>query len=186
MLRLFVAIELPKTLKEELGKFTEQSSKEVSGAKWVEPKNLHISLKFLGNFPEENLPKLLTKIEEATWRIKPFNLRLSKAGAFPTERKARVFWMGTEGSESELEKLHKSIDKNMEKLGFERENRKFHSHITLARFRTPQNIESLISKFDFKASGDEVFEVKEIVLFKSELTPRGSIYTILKNFPLKG
>ncbi len=185
MLRLFVAIDLPQNIKENLKMLIQELAKSAKEARWVAPENLHITFKFIGNFPEENLAKLIESLTTATKKIRKFELKLGKLGAFPTSKKARIFWIGTEKSELEIERLHKLIDSALEKFGIEKEGRKFHSHVTLARFKNPQNVENLITESTNTMLIKDTFKVNEVSLFKSVLTPKGSIYAILKNFPLE-
>lgn len=111
----------------------------------------------------------------------PFKVSLNGVGAFPSPKQAKILWVGVEKGATNLNSLFMALDNKAQNLGFEKEMRKFTPHITFARvkkekYRLPENIE-----FSFDS-----FPVNEVTLFKSTLTPKGSIYEILSEVPLKG
>lgn len=185
MLRLFVAVEIPSDLQSALANIQNEAKKDLKSARWVPPKNIHLTLKFLGNCPEEQLPSIEAALSKAVERKAPFTFRLNHLGGFPSDKRARVFWVGVGEGSGELSKLSGRLEKFLESLGFEREKRKFHSHATLARFKVPQNLQETISHSDITKLIASV-EVKTIALIQSRLTPDGAVYAPIKYFPLKG
>jgi len=185
VVRLFVAIDLPQDLKKELYLIPDKVAKLIKNVKWVSPENVHLTLKFLGSSPEESVPKIKEKLSKKVKEVEPFTLGFGTLGAFPTSKRARVFWLGVEKGADEVSILQKKVEKALVPLGFEKENRKFHAHLTLARLRMPQNLQSVISELEAEKISQEV-SVDRVFLFQSTLTPKGPIYTTLAQFPLKG
>lgn len=191
-MRLFIALDLPKSLKELLFLLCEQK-KVIEGVNIVSKENLHITLKFLGEVSELLIPDISDKLREIAKDFDPFVLKITHTGVFPNLNFPRVVWIGIE-NEVNIKQLASAIEESLESLGFKREEKEFKSHITLARVKEPRSgryFMDLVSKRfkelsiyhkDFKNSLS--FEVKEFVLMKSTLTPKGSIYDVLQRFPL--
>ncbi|WP_353685871.1 RNA 2',3'-cyclic phosphodiesterase [Thermodesulfovibrio sp. 3462-1] len=184
-MRLFIAIELPQQVREFLADLTNFKS-SIDGVNIVPKENFHITLKFLGEVEEKIIPSLTYTLKSLSNEFSNFTLKITTPGVFPDKIKPRVIWIGTENTEI-LKRLTKRIDEETSSLGFQREERQFKSHITLARVKNYRNgkyfFEKILKKFSEK-SFDFQFEVKEFVLMKSILTPKGSIYSVLERFPL--
>ncbi len=177
MLRLFVAIDLPEGVKEEV--FSKKSEFDLERVRWVRKENLHLTLKFLGNVNEKALPSIKKSLQEIASQTKAFSFKLHDFGAFPTLKRARVLWIGVSDGNYEVIKLAELIDQQLSRLGFEKEKRKFHPHITLARLKIPaplHKIPTLDKEIEIKA--------EEIILFQSILKPEGPTYIPLEKFPL--
>lgn len=182
-MRLFIAIDIPQNLKEELSRLVTKLRKYDADAKWVEPQNLHLSLKFLGETNEEIIKKIEEIISLAAKQHKALELNLERFGFFPNEKSPRVFFVATD-KEEELKKIYSCLEDALQNLGFEKEKR-FKSHITLARFKSLKNIELLkkqIGSIPVKGS----FPANEITLFKSTLKPQGPVYEKIFSAPLQG
>ena len=184
MVRLFVAIDLPQDFKEKLSLIPDKVAKPIESAKWVSSKNVHLTLKFLGYSPEELIPKIKERLSKKVKEVEPFTLELRNFGAFPSPKRARVLWLGVENGHDEVSILQKKVEKALVPLGFEKENRKFHAHLTLARLRVPQNLQEALSELGAEKISQAV-RVDKVILFQSTLTPKGPIYTALDQFPLK-
>ena len=146
--------------------------------KFVEPENIHLTLKFLGEI-EPSLVEQVTRVVEGI-SFQPFTAKIEHVGVFPNLRRPRVVWAGiTEGS-SQLEEIWSEIDGKLSVLGFEREMRRFSPHITIGRVRSGRNRDKLVH--EISSLSDYVFgdlHVDRVVLKKSVLTPRGPVYTTL-------
>jgi 2'-5' RNA ligase len=152
---------------------------------WDKPEKLHLTLKFLGDISPEKLPQIISAVENAAAKIEPFSLVLEKAGAFPPRGVARVLWLGVIDKSQRLSELHQQLENEFEQIGFEKERRGFKPHLTIARLKEPEkarNLTDLHLKTDFPGVS---FSVSEVVLFKSDLRPTGSIYTPLAKINLK-
>lgn len=184
--RLFVAINLPKEIKEELGEIEKELS-EIP-AKWVKPENLHLTLVFLGYLKKEHLEKVFFAIENSTKGILPFSLKLLNTTFAPKKEKIpRMVWVEVE-KKKELLDLQKKLVENLisQNVPFLKEEREFSPHITLCRIR----------KWEFKSLDPELvpsaflevnleFQVKSVDLMESKLKREGPDYFLVKSFPLK-
>lgn len=172
-MRLFIAIDIPQNLKEELSRLTTKLKKCDADAKWVEMQNLHLSLKFLGEVAEDKIKKIEEIISVVGKKYITLELSLENFGFFPNEKHPRVFFVATD-KEEELKKIYSEIEDALRGTGFEKEER-FKSHITLARFRSAKNIEILRKQIESTIVKGK-FPANEIALFKSALTPQGPVY----------
>jgi RNA 2',3'-cyclic 3'-phosphodiesterase len=179
--RLFVAIEIEAAIRQRINEFVARLESNISGARWVRPEGLHITLKFLGNVED----KRRTTIEQALRSVpgRAFGLSLKGLGMFPNPRSPRVLWVGIE-ADTELEQLAGRVDEQMFSAGFEREKRGFSPHVTLARFnqRPRGNLGSLLS--DAQPSFGTM-TASQFHLWESKLSPQGSRYTKLASFELE-
>ncbi|MGH3087137.1 MAG: RNA 2',3'-cyclic phosphodiesterase, partial [Rubrobacteraceae bacterium] len=159
-MRLFVAIFPPPEAREALSKA--RSGLRVKGeTRWTRPENIHLTLKFLGEVPEETTKRITDALKEIAKRHATFDLTPSDFGGFPSERKARVIWAGMDGEVNRLRALAKDVEDALEAEGFEREKREFSPHLTLGRAR--KRPVSLEVKREAMIPG---FEVKEMRLVK--------------------
>jgi len=189
VIRSFIAIELPGELAKQLKDFQAGlKSQGLHSAKWVDPGSMHLTLKFLGDVDVKSLAAVKDETGIAVRSSRRFHLVTGRTGFFPDHSKPRVFWLGLEGDVEALTTLHKVIDAAMSKLGYARENRPFTAHLTLARLREESSIDD---RMDFARTAQaEVFEppcnieVNSVALIRSQLTPRGAIYTRLAEFGL--
>ena len=174
-MRCFVAIKLSKEVKDEIVRIQKNLAPLGLEAKWTEYENLHITLKFLGQIPEENITEAEEIMVRVSSLVKSFTLNLSKAGAFPSLGRPRVLWVGVEPGEFPV-KIIQYLEKEFVRLNIPRETRSPHPHITLARIKSPKNIHKLKSAVESVEVKDVKWRIEEVILFKSILTPRGSIY----------
>jgi 2'-5' RNA ligase len=168
-LRLFVAVEVPLEIRGVLHDYVQEIGSGLSTAKWVPASNMHLTLKFLGSCHREQLPAIIEQLKTAAARVKPFIFDLNVLGGFPSKKRARVFWAGTDREIADFVSLAGRCDKFLSALGFERETREFNPHLTLARFKVPQDIRPAIESAGLPAQISQPVEVMEIVLFQSHL-----------------
>jgi len=176
--RVFCAIDLPTDLKQKLAIHIEQLKKE-TGVKggWTRPENIHLTIKFLGNIPVSDVRKLSRAAAQAVKSLAPFKLTAELCGAFPTHGPLRVLWIGITDSSAYLAGLYERLDEECAAVGFPRETRPFHPHLTLARIRHAANARALGAAhraLDFQPSE---FEVTELLVIRSELGKGASKYT---------
>ena len=184
-IRAFVAIEINEEIKNKLSEFLTQPKKIDADVKWVACENIHLTLKFLGHIEENILPALNKIINDAASCLRPFDINIENIGAFPSLKKPRVIFVCAQDKESNLLKIFEMIDKGIEELGIMRESKKYVGHITLGRIKSRKNVPRLINALN---SGVGYFfgqeKVNHISLMQSKLTPKGPIYTRLKNFTI--
>jgi 2'-5' RNA ligase len=186
--RCFIAIELTEELKRGLRELQAQlKAASQAPVKWVEPENIHLTLKFLGNVASGRIEEIAQAMTEAVRGTSPFSLEVRELGVFPNPRRVQIVWVGLGGEVEKLTILKQRIESGLSILGFAPENRRFTPHLTLARLRdraTPQERErlgQLIAETEF-AGGS--FTVKSVKLMKSQLTREGPIYSQLSSAAL--
>jgi len=188
-IRSFIAIELPSHVKAELASL-EKKLKEGRHhfVKWVDPEGIHLTLKFLGNIASTAVPQIVEVITGAAKPFFPLHLQLGDLGAFPNMKRPQVVWVGVEGEVENLCALQKGVDSALSQLGFVPESRSFSPHLTLGRLRDRitlgerQDFAHWISSVGVEM--DLFFEISDIKLMKSQLTPRGAVYTQLASIEL--
>ncbi|HUI67171.1 MAG TPA: RNA 2',3'-cyclic phosphodiesterase [Nitrospirota bacterium] len=185
-MRTFIAIEIPAEIITEMAKVQDELKRSGADAGWTRPEGIHLTLKFLGEVPEamiEEIKSALVQAAEATGR---FRLKIAGAGAFPNPKKPRVVWLGVSGDIDRLSALQGSVEKLMGAIGFDREERAFSPHLTLAR------IKYLRPRFSWQKAIDSIkdiklaeFEVDHVSLMKSDIKPSGAVYTEIGKVSLK-
>lgn len=194
-IRAFIAIELPDDVRRQAARVSDRLQEGVYGVKWVEPKNLHLTMKFLGGVEPETLELVKETVGQVTAGFNPVELRLTGAGSFPPRGRPRVIWLGVEGHLDRLAGLAAAIETALEPLGFAPEGRTFSPHLTLGRVKKTRKKKSRpgtgldadrlrdrISEMAEAGAGE--FVVRDLVLFQSVLSPAGPTYTALARFPL--
>lgn len=176
-MRCFIAIELPERVKSVLTGIEEELKKSKADVRWVEPNNIHLTLKFLGNVKEERIQKIIDAMERVCSSYNSFNLEVRGVGMFPNSKSPRVLWVGIENN-SILTALQAGIEKEMAKMGFKPEERGFKAHLTLGRFKSSTGKESLFDaiKLHEKDSVGAI-DVRSISLIRSDLHPTGARYS---------
>jgi len=169
--RLFVSIELPESVASTLAKL----DPHIRGVRWLEPRQMHLTLAFLGNVSAEIQKTLSEKLRAIFW--KSFFLPLTGLGTFPAKGWPKIIWIGVGTAHPHLFQLHKRVQEAILGAGLEPDLRSFHPHITLARCRdvSPQTIRPFLKSHASFDAG--LIHVETFVLNSSLLTPAGSIYT---------
>lgn len=178
MLRLFVAIDLPETIKTQL----KALCVDLAGAKWISHPQMHLTLRFIGDADATQQAHLQAGL--ASIHATPFKFGLRGIGQFPPKGKPRVIWVGVE-ADTELYDLQKQIEQVVSAIGFEPADHAFSPHITLARLKIPPSADSLQRYMTLHQSfKTDVFAVEKFILYSSQLTASGSIYQQESVFPL--
>ncbi len=185
MERLFLAIDFPLDIKEELYSFYRKyQGKDIKGIKWVKKQNLHITLKFFGDTTEENKAVLIKSASETCSNFLPFNVCFEKTGVFPERQYPRVLWLGISEKGDSISKVQAIMENNLFSLGFEKEKKKFTPHLTIARINNKDsNIINFVREFFSARIKSSDFVFKGLVLFKSILKKEGAVYEPVCFFP---
>lgn len=187
-IRSFLAVDPPREIIDAIGMIQDRLRKNIQGdIRWVRPQGIHLTLKFFGAISESDVANISLVVENTTSNIAPFTLGIKRVGAFPDVKRPRVLWLGMDGDVDTLIRLQKEVDAELQKYGFEKEDRTFQPHLTLARIKDPRGLIGL-AKIMEKRENYEAgsFSAAGLNLFKSELTPKGAVYTKLAYFPFGG
>ena len=177
-MRLFIAVELPQEVKQELINLQSVLKKDFPSLKYVNVNNMHLTLKFLGDVPDGRLDEVKAKLSDV--RVEKFEAYLSGCGVFPKPEYIKVVWAGLEPKEKINELQHK-VDLGMRAIGFPKD-RKFHPHATLARVRFVKDKAGLAKAIEQLKPTKISFDVDSFALIKSELRPDGPVYTVLEEY----
>lgn len=180
MIRSFVALDIPAGAQEALSRLTRELRQTGAAVSWVRADRIHLTLKFLGNVPPHQIQAIESALEPVAASTAPFRLQPAGCGAFPTIKQMRVVWVGLRGDDHALISLQRSVEDALAPLGFEPEGRAFRAHLTLGRVKGRQHLRALQDALlVHQGFESEVFDVNELVLYKSDLLPEGARYTIL-------
>lgn len=184
MIRLFIALPLALDVEKKLNTIIEDMKQQGGRVKYVEPKNIHLTLKFLGNTDENKVDHLKDAVERVAKNYKPVNTALDTIGSFPNFKRPRVFWIGFSRNVNILENMVNDIENETELLGWEKEQRSFKAHLTLGRVKDEHDVYQL-TRFiqDYKLDPIDI-SFDRITLFKSTLTQKGPIYKRLHEIVL--
>src|SRR5437660_5843500 len=180
-MRLFVALEIPSMVRENLASLLESLRAVSPQTRWVRLENLHVTLKFIGEVPQAKLAGIRGALAGARSE-QPVTLDFRGLGFFPNEKRPRVFWAGIEASPN-LKTLAADIDGATEELGIPREQRPFSPHLTLARFEPPRLPEKLRAAIHENAAREfSSLRTNKFHLIESKLKSSGAEYTTVESF----
>ena len=181
-MRTFIAIELSHEFKQALADLQNALRRSDADVKWVEPDNIHLTLKFLGEVAEEFAGGVKGTLDTAVTGSTPFEMNLSGIGVFPKLTFPRIVWVGIDDGIEETRKIAEKLDEELFKLGFAKEEREFTAHLTIGRVRSAKNKQALKDAIESLSSQPSTINsqrVTAINLYQSTLTPQGPIYTCL-------
>lgn len=183
-MRVFIGIKLSDDVHEKIGKFLKPFQRIASPVRWVKPENVHITLKFIGDMTQDRCQTMIEKLPGLDYPPGPFDLTLAGCGKFGRDRTMNIFWIGMDRSEP-LHHLYDTIENALAPLGIAKETRPFKPHLTVARNKRDFNFKSFYNLID-ELRDKEIarFPVSSFQVIKSDLTPDGPIYTVLKEIAL--
>jgi RNA 2',3'-cyclic 3'-phosphodiesterase len=186
-LRSFIAAELPAELAGALGRLQADLGAAGVRARWVRPERIHLTLRFLGQVPVETVARLAEALAAAADGQPALRLRALGLGVFPGPRRPRVVWVGLAGETEAFGSLQRRLEQALAARGIPPEGRPFRAHLTLGRFAetgSPGPVAEALGVHSGRELGR--FDLRELVLFKSELRPAGAVYTALARAGLDG
>jgi 2'-5' RNA ligase len=184
-MRCFVAVVLDHALREPLVRLLRERLPRTRDVRWCTEQQLHVTLKFLGEARDDQVPAICNAIAAAAEFVKPFSLRLSGLGCFPSPRNPRVLWCGVEDPAEGCAKWLELADPLLTEIGFPPENRAFHPHVTLGRSKSAAGSGIMRRVLDDVSNPTAPeMTVEQVVLFESRLAPTGAQYTAQFHAPL--
>ncbi len=184
--RTFIAVHLDEDIRARLAALQRDLAAEAPDVKWVEEDNLHVTLLFLGEVDNRELPTVCRAVQTAVAGRPAFTMAVEGPGCFPNPRRPRVLWVGLGQGTQEVVAVHDALEAPLMDLGcYRREERKYTPHVTLGRLReggTGDALARALGKHAGWKAGEQA--VDEIHVMGSELTPQGPIYTVLSRAKL--
>ncbi|MBI4548988.1 MAG: RNA 2',3'-cyclic phosphodiesterase [Ignavibacteriae bacterium] len=184
-IRAFIAFETPYEIRDEIYALQSQLKNSQADVRWEFLEKFHVTIKFLGNVDEQALPDVISSIETALGKYTCFDVTYQGLGAFPNLRNPRVIWVSCVNADGILEKAKNELDDALLPLGFEKEDRTFHPHITLGRVKSSKRLKNLTPMLEKLTFEPRSTTISEILVMKSVLKPEGSVYSILKSIQLQ-
>ena len=174
--RIFIAVPLPDAVKNALhavcAKLQQQFARGT--VRWVQPDNMHLTLRFLGDTAVSQISPLITQLDHLN--SKPIRLELSHLGCFPNRDRPRVLWVGLQGEVTRLEQLKKQVDQNLAMLGWPPETKAYKPHLTVGRVKDARKV----AEVRWGGAVEAVhFQVTAVHLIQSDLQKNGPVYTTL-------
>jgi len=187
-MRVFIAIDIDEVIKQDLANLQSELQGKVDikrgDVKWVNPNNIHLTLKFLGETKDAQVVEVCNIAEDVASRHKKFDIGVETVGHFGG-KSARVLWVGAGHDCDELLALQQDLEEKLAEAGWPKENRKYSAHLTLCRVRNSKagfKLAQLTASYeDFKLG---TISAEAIMAYQSELTPSGPNYTVLGNYGL--
>ncbi len=185
-MRLFVAVDLDEPLRRAAARITRTlrdklERAETYGVSWVAPDNLHLTLRFLGELSED-LARTVTTALAAPYPVPEFDIELAGVGMFPPAGSARVIWLGVTAGGDHLAALHAEVERRLTQYT-PPEDRPYRAHLTVGRFRVPApaRVRDTIVSPNLQVGR---CTVRHVTLYRSQLSPKGAVYTALLRAPL--
>ncbi len=180
VLRVFIAVDINPEIRQELIRIHSELKSRIKGdLSWIEPENIHLTLRFLGQVTDEQLEEIKKIVEAISKKVKKFYMDLGAIGAFPDILNPRIIWVGIKFGFDQLNELNAELEDRLETINFAVGEKYFHPHLTIAR------VKSLEGKNTIAEIAKEIIPkqlptiVDKLVIIQSELTPKGAKYTHL-------
>ncbi len=188
-MRCFIAIDIDDKIRAAVGDLQRQLQGEArlarSDCRWVRPQQMHLTLKFLGQIKEDESVQVCNIAGQVAGRHKSFELDIENVGHFGG-KSARVLWVGTGAGVEKLCDLQQELEQQLAEAGFPAEARGFSGHLTLCRIKNPKaGVELVQASEKYKNFKLGSIFADELIVYQSQLTPQGPVYTVLGNYKLK-
>ncbi len=185
-MRAFIAIPFPEDVRATLATFQDQLKPCGASIAWVAPENLHLTLKFLGDITDEQKTAIEGELKRIAAQTPAFTMELGEVVVFPSPEAPRVVWVGLKQGTEQATALASQLEQAARKLGLKAEDRAFSAHATLGRVRTPRSKTPLMKGLERAPwQPAPAWQAGHIILYRSELSPRGAQYAALTQAPLR-
>ena len=188
-MRCFIAIDIDEQIRKALADLQQELQGKADikrgDAKWVNPDNIHLTLKFLGEIKDEQIMDICNITGDVAGRHKAFELDIESVGHFGG-KSARVLWVGTGQNVDKLLQLQQDLEQQLDLAGWPKEARKFSGHLTLCRIRNARAGAKLAQLArEYKDYELGTMPADSVSVYQSQLTPQGPIYTVLGRYELQ-
>jgi 2'-5' RNA ligase len=183
--RTFIAIELPDKIQSDIRQLKHSLTPYRFDIRWVKPLDMHLTIKFLGDVDPVDLDAIGRVLSDKAGHFPIFDLIPRGLGVFPSLKRPRIIWIGIAGQTDVLGSIQKSVSSGLNDIGFAAEKRLLRGHLTFGRIKSRIDQDRLLEAFHAQQKFvSKSFTVENLVMFRSELTPGGPIYTKLYEMPL--
>lgn len=184
--RVFCAIELPDGVHARLKDHIQTVRKALPdvAASWTRVENIHLTLKFFGSVPVDRIPAISEAVSRAAKEFSSFQIGVGGTGVFPKASRAQVLWIGVSDPSDKLVSLQRQLENECANEGFEKEDRAYRPHLTIARIRRPEGARQLADTHLQLEFDPAEIEINELIVFRSELSSKGSKYTAISKHEL--
>ncbi len=186
-IRSFLAFELPVEIREQIRVISKELKKTALPVRWVKADNIHLTILFLGSVDEDTIGDIKEKVNVVVKGFSVFKIKLNAVGAFPHWKRPRVIWIGLNGDIGRLSDLRNELQEELKVLGFMPEKRPFRPHLTLGRFKGPidrdEDMKWILDRY--RDINSDLYQLNELILYKSDLKPDGPVYTRMATWPLR-
>ncbi len=187
-IRTFIAVDISAAVRRRAATLQDKLRESNVNATWTDPENMHVTLQFLGDVDEPDVPEVCKRVIRAAAPHAPMHLSFSRAGAFPAIDRPRTAWIGVDEGRQELIDLQLSVQESLVEMRFPRERRTYQPHLTLGRIREAgprrDKLAELIAHY--RDYGAESCDVTEALIFATYLDRSGPSYQIMGRAPLNG
>ena len=185
-MRAFIGIALPEQVRASLRELQQELNQAGADVKWVEPEQLHITLKFLDEISEEQQRQVQEALKRITQHTPAFQVGLRELGAFPSLNDPRIMWVGVDEGRSQVVQLAEAIEQDSRALGLKKEDRRYSAHATIGRMRSPRGARDFIERLHtIQWNPPTSWQASSITLYHSVLASDGPTYAVLADLPLK-
>jgi len=185
--RLFCAFELPEALRVRIKEHSRRVREAVpeAGASWSRAESIHLTMKFFGNVDQPRIPAISAPAERVVEEFSAIKIAVGGTGVFPKPNRPQVLWIGIRDASGALSQLHKRLEDEFAREGFPKEDCAFRPHLTIARIRKTHDASRLAQTHLATKFSEVEITLDELILFRSELSPKGSKYTAISRHRLE-
>lgn len=176
MVRVFVAILLSEGIREQLERLQADLGGLVDGVRWVQPANLHLTMKFLGEITDADVARVCDAAKNVARQAEPFDMTVTDYGCFPNRGPVRIVWAGTDEPTGRLQSLYETCEDHLEDIGLARERRPFSPHITIGRVKRDQSGGRIRRHVQDGTFGAGTQSVSSLAVMQSQLSSKGPTY----------
>lgn len=187
-IRSFLAFDLPEGMRDTVSRISSELRPLLPRARWIRTDNIHLTVVFLGQIPESSIEGITGVAKSTCDRYGAFDIALKGVGVFSGVRNPRVLWFGLQADLERMSHFRDALQRKLRPFGVPEEKRPFRPHLTLCRFKKGTRGGAPLAKIldAYKDFSGPFYRLRRFFLFKSDLTPTGSIYTELAQWPLSG
>lgn len=187
-IRTFVAVKTSNRIHQVAEDVIERLASTGVRYKWVDPENMHVTLKFVGDVRDTDVPELCRLMKQGTETLPPFTIRVAGVGAFPSLDRPRTIWLGVEDGADEMKDLHRAVEDVLSYWGVNKDRHEFCPHLTIGRLSRGESWnDALLERLEKLGAVDAGYcEIESVKVYSSHLDRSGPSYTSMATIPLKG